>query len=380
MFRRFGASSSIVTGTTWCFNLSPMNIRWSRQALVCLGLLAGCGRPATPPQPPASVPRSVQVIPVELRPFEQIITVVGSLAAREEAMIAAQVAGQIEQCRVELGDVVTNGQEMVLIDTSAYEARLKEAEANLDRTRAAADNAKRDLERTRQLQRDKIASISALEQAEAMATQTAADTKAFEAALAVTRLDLERSRVRAPFTGAVAARLASAGDYVGVGVPIVRLVQMDPLRLRLDVPERDAALMAVGQTVRVITEGDTNRVTGQLARLAPSIRDADRMLAVEADVPNPGHLRAGLFARAQIVIDPAQPALCVPAGAIVTFAGLEKVVLVKEGKAMERTVITGRREGNWVEIRSGLKKGDAVVTEPAGLRTGQPLTIDAKAR
>ena len=295
-------------------------------------------------------------------------------------MIAAQVAGQIEQCRVELGDMVTNSQEMVLIDTAAYEARLKEAAANLDRTQAAAASAKRDLERVRQLQRDQIASISALDQAEAMATQTAADTKAFEAALAVAKLDLERSRVRAPFAGAVAARLASAGDYVGVGTPIVRLVQMDPLRLRLDVPERDAGLVAVGQSVRVITEGDTNRVAGQLARLAPSIRETDRMLAVEADVPNPGGLRAGLFARAEIVINPAEPALCVPVGSLITFAGLEKVVLVKDGKAIERTVTTGRRDGNWVEVRSGLNKGDAVVTEPAGLRTGQPLTIDAKAR
>jgi len=383
MFERLGASSFHRYRNDVVLYLSPMRIRWSRQApwaLVFMGLLAGCGRPATPPHGSASAPRSVQVVAADLRPFEQTLTVVGSLAAREEATIAAQVAGQIEQCRIELGDVVTNGQEIVLIDTAAYEARLKETEANLDRARAAAASAQRDLERVRQLQQEKIASISALDQAQAAATQTAADTKASEAALAVSKLDLERSRVRAPFAGAVAARLASAGDYVGVGAPIVRLVQMDPLRLRLDVPERDAALVAVGQTVRVITEGDTNRVSGLLARLAPSIRDTDRMLAVEADVPNPGHMRAGLFARAQIVIDPAQPALCVPSGTIVTFAGLEKVVLIKDGKALERTVTTGRREGNWVEIRSGLNKGDAVVTEPAGLRTGQPLTIDAKAR
>jgi len=357
--------------------------RWRGQAggaLAALALLAGCGRPAATNPPQDTAPRPVQTIPVELRPFERALTVVGSLAAREEAVVAAQVAGQIEQCRVDLGDPVTNGQEMILIDTAAYEARLRQAQANLNRARAAAENAQSDLKRVRQLQAEKIASISDLDAAQASAVQTEADAMAAEAALAVAKLDLQRSHVKAAFSGTVAARITSVGDYVGVGAPMVRLVQTDPLRLKLDVPERDAARVEAGQTVRITTEGDTRAVTGQLTRLAPSIRASDRMLAVEADVPNPGHLRAGLFARAQIVVNPAEPALCVPAAAIVTFAGLEKVIVAQEGKAVERTITTGRRNGDWVEVLSGLAKGDAVVTEPAGLRTGQPLMLDAKAR
>jgi RND family efflux transporter MFP subunit len=349
-------------------------------AFLCLALLAGCGKADKPTGPRDMSARAVRTTTAGMQPLERSLVVVGSLAAREEAVIAAQVAGQIEQCRVELGDLVTNGQEIALIDTAAYEARLRQVQANLERARVAADTAKRDLERVRRLQQENIASIAALDEAEAAASQNEADAKAADAELAVARLDLERSRVKAPFDGAIAARLASAGDYVGVGAPFVRLVQINPLRLQLDVPERESGQMQVGQTVRVTAEGHSGIVTGKLARLAPSIRASDRMLAVEADVPNPGNLRAGLFARATIVINPEEPALCVPAGALTTFAGLAKVVLVQEGKAVERTVTTGRRQGTWVEILSGLAKGDTVVLEPAGLRTGQPLTLDAKAR
>ena len=345
-----------------------------------LVVLAGCGRSEKNPHPGDPTPHTVQVASAIRQPLERSLVVVGSFAAREEAVVAAQVAGQIEQCRVDLGSVVTNGQELALIDTAAHEARQQQATANLDRAQAAAANALRDLDRVRQLQRERIASTAALDAAEATATQTAADIKSAEAALAVAKLDLERSRVKAPFPGSIASRLVSTGDYVGVGAPIARLVETDVLRLKLDVPERNAGQVSAGQTVRVLLESSTNVVTGTLSRVAPAIREADRMLAVEADIPNPGHLRAGSFARAEIVVNPDEPALCVPESALTSFAGLDKVVCLKDGKAEERTVKLGRRAGGWVEIVAGLSTDEAVVLKPAGLRTGQPLTLDAKAR
>jgi RND family efflux transporter MFP subunit len=178
----------------------------------------------------------------------------------------------------------------------------------------------------------------------------------------------------------VAQRLASAGDYASVGAPIFRLVQTDPLRLRLEVPERDVPAVRPGQTVRLTAEGDTNVHTGQLARLAPAIRESDRMLLVEADVPNPGTLRVGSFVRAQIAVKAADPAVVIPRAALLNFAGIEKVILVQDGKAVERRVTTGQHGEDWVEVVAGLEPGEAVVLKPAGLRTGQPLTCDAEAR
>jgi len=344
-------------------------------------LLVSCGKPADARSGHGTpAPKSVQVARAEPRPMERALQVVGTLAARDEATVAAQVSGQIEKLHVDLGDTVTKGQELVSIDTTSYEALVRQSAANLARANASAANAVRNLKRAEDLQKEKISSASDLDQAVADAGRTQADVKAAEATDAIARLNLERSLVRAPFDGAIAQRLVTVGDYASVGMPIMRLVNINPLRLQLEVPERESIAVRPGQEVRLSVEGDTNIYTGHLCRIAPAIRASDRMLQVEADVPNPGTLRAGLFARAQIIVDKSNESLSVPTNAIVVFAGLEKVVTIEDGKAVEKTVTTGRRGADWIEILSGLKAGENVVLNPAGIRTGQPLTTDAKAR
>jgi len=311
--------------------------------------------------------------------MERTVQVVGTLLAHDEATVAAQVAKQLETSHVDVGDRVIASQELTLIDTTAYEAFARQSAANLAKAVASATNAAQNLKRVQDLQKEKIASTSELDQAVAEAGKGQADVKAAEAADAIARLNLERSRVKAPFAGAIAQRIATVGDYVAVGAPIVRLVKTDPLRLRLEVPERESLAVRVGQRVRVTVEGDPNVFTGSVARIAPAIRETDRMLQVEADVPNPGLLRVGLFARAQIVVNEREEGLSVPANALIVFAGIEKIVVVKEGKAAEKTVTTGRRGADWVELVSGVVAGETVVLDPAGLRTGQPVIIESSA-
>ena len=171
----------------------------------------------------------------------------------------------------------------------------------------------------------------------------------------------------------VQSRVAGVGEFQQSGTPVVTLVRTDPLRLRLEVAERDAADVRIGQALRLRVEGHTNLITGKIARLSPAISEQSRMLIVEADIPNDGVLRAGQFVRAEIVTQERDTALAVPAAAIVAFAGLEKVVTIAEGKAVEKTVTTGRRGGDWVEIITGLKPGETVVLTPGNLRTGQPV-------
>ncbi|MGC3957056.1 MAG: efflux RND transporter periplasmic adaptor subunit [Verrucomicrobiota bacterium] len=346
-------------------------------ALGSITLLTSCGKGRAPQSgaPKESAPREVRVARTTFRPMERTLQVVGTLAAQNEATVAAQVAGQLEKNLVDLGDRVQAGQELALIDTTSYTALASASAANLTRANASAANAAQNLKRAEDLQRENIASTSDLEAAVAEAARTRAEVKAAEANDAVARLAVDRSRVKAPFTGIIAERLASPGDYLAIGTPIVRLVQTDPLRLRLEVPERDAVVVRVGQNVRILLEGDTNNYSGQLNRIAPAIRADNRMLPVEADVPNPGGLRAGLFVRAQIVITAPKETLSVPTKAIVTFAGLEKVVAIKDGKAAEKTVTTGRRDSDWVEILSGLDTGETIILDPAGIRTGQSVVV-----
>ena len=166
------------------------------------------------------------------------------------------------------------------------------------------------------------------------------------------------------------------GEYLAAGAPVVGLVRIHPLRLRVAVPERDAPSVRVGQAVRVRLEGDPAEHAGRVVRLSPSIQEQNRTLIVEAEVANPGgRLRPGAFARAEIVVEADRTAVLVPASAVVTFAGLEKVFVVKDGQAVEQRIRTGRRSGDRVEILEGVAAGEPVVVDPGNLVGGTPVTV-----
>ena len=134
--------------------------------------------------------------------------------------------------------------------------------------------------------------------------------------------------------------------------------------------------MRAGQTVRVRVEGDATDHAGRVVRLSPAITEDSRTLAVEVEVPNrAGRLRPGAFATADIVVDVAEMAVIVPASAIVTFAGIDKVVTIENGKALEKRVELGRREGDRVEVVEGLRAGERVVVEPGNLVSGDRVEV-----
>ena len=348
--------------------------------------------------------------------MERTVPATGTLAAQESATLSTKVSGRIQRLEIDIGSVVRTGDLIAQIDPRDFELQVQQATAALAEARAAVglplegeqeqvdpegissvkqakavlEEAAKNLERTRNLTRSQIASASELDAAEAahkvaLTRYEAAleDARARMAAVAQRRAELEIARkqlsdsaVLAPFAGAIQARRASIGEYVSAGTPIAMLVKTDPLRLRLEVPEREALLVRAGQEVRLKVEGDTNTFSGTIARLSPALDETNRMLLVEADVPNPGSLRAGLFARdAEIVINKGDDSLSVPTSALVTFAGIEKVVTIEEGKAVEKNVVTGRRGPGWVEIVSGVGAGTQVILDAAGLRNGQPVTV-----
>jgi len=176
------------------------------------------------------------------------------------------------------------------------------------------------------------------------------------------RLDAE---IRAPFAGCVEQRFVAPGTYVQVSEPIATLVRTDPLRFRAGVPERQAARLQENQAATIHVEGLETPLQGQVSRISPALDLSNRTLTVEIDVPNPSsRLRAGVFAEAAVVVDPEARSLAVPRDTLRDFAGVEKVWIVQDGKASEQVITTGRRDGDWVEILSGLAAGDRVVRQP----------------
>jgi RND family efflux transporter MFP subunit len=192
--------------------------------------------------------------------------------------------------------------------------------------------------------------------------------------LALAKQQLEDTVVYSPLDGVVQEKKTSAGEYLAAGAPIVNVVRIDPLRLRVEVPERESHGVKMGQSVRVTVEGDPESYLGYIKRLSPTISEQNRVLSVEADVRNNGRLRPGAFVKAEIVTNQTNTAVTVPPNALVTFAGIDKVIIVENGQALEKTVTVGRRGSDWVEIKVGVNVGQAVIIDPGNLQSGQSVT------
>src|SRR6185369_7745008 len=133
--------------------------------------------------------------------------------------------------------------------------------------------------------------------------------------LALARQQLADTAIISPFDGVVQEKKASIGEFLAASAPVVTIVRMNPLRLRAEVPERDAKNVRAGQRVTITVEGNAGTYSGNIVRLSPTITEQNRMLMVEAEVTNDGHLRPGSFARANIVTDTMNSSAAVPKSA-----------------------------------------------------------------
>lgn len=399
------------------------NRSWPRHAaalLLALAVLACAPAPvgsASPaPQTSPAAAREVHTRRATLARWERSVRVSGELAAYEQATLSAKVPGRLAPIAFDLGTRVARGDVIARVDPRDYELRVAQALAALQAARArlglAADgdddtvapdetaivrgaraelaDARRERERAIELRSGGAGAQAAVDAAETrVLSADSALQNALEevqnrratlaqrrAELELARQQLEDAQVRAPFDGVVAARLAGTGDYLAAGAPIARVIRFDPLRLRLEVPEREAAGIATGQTVRVLLEGAAQPATGTLVRIAPELGLRSRTLVVEAELANgDGALRPGSFARAEIVTDADARALTVPAAALVRFAGIDKVLVVANGKTIEKRVTIGRIEAERVEILGGLADGDEVVLAPGNLTGGSAVRV-----
>jgi RND family efflux transporter MFP subunit len=359
--------------------------------------------------------RQVKTARVEEMPFGETVTANGTLAAYDQSTASAKVAGRLSAISVDLGSVVRRGQMVAQVEVNDYKLRVQQAEAALAQARARVglspdgkddavnpeqtgtvrqasavlDEAKVSRDRAAKLVQQGIVARSEFDTVDATykvavsryqdAIEEIRNRQALvsqrRSELALARQQLGDTAVYAPLDGIVQQKRASVGEYLAAGAPVVDIVRMNPLRLQAEVPERDAGTVRSGQNVRVTVEGDANVYVGQIKRLSPVITAQNRMLMVEADVQNDGRLRPGSFAKAEIVTNDAKMAVTVPNSSIVTFAGIEKVIVVQNGKALEKPVTTGRRNGDWTEIVAGVNLGDQVIVDPGNLQSGMLVEV-----
>ena len=401
-------AQGIIVGSTL------MHRRLLLLALACAACAPGAPSPAAAPQGSAAASqlRDVRTAPAREEAWESTLRMSGELVAFEQATLSTKVAGRLERLDVDLGSEVAKGALLARIDAHDYELRVAQAEAALAAARArlglplsdadgkdevdpesvaivrsaraALDDALREEQRQTEMLRTQVGTQASLDNARS-ATLIAqgklqdaleevqnrrAQVLQRRADLALARSQLADTQVLAPFDGAVVARLAGTGDYLAAGAPLARLVRVDPLRLRLDVPEQAAAGIRAGQALRAELE-DGTKVEGKVARISPELGARNRTLAVEGELANQERrLRPGSFAHVEIVLDGSARTLVVPPEALVRFAGLDKVFEIVDGKALERRVRVGRVEAARVEILEGLKPGAELVLAPGNLQSG----------
>ncbi len=337
-----------------------------------LVLLVACSRgPEPPPTTQVGAARlRVRVAKVQERTLSGTRSFPGVLQPWEHATLGARVAGHLATIRVDRGSKVKKGETLAKISIPGLtesqlhaDAQLKSAEADLSLARDMESRATKVA--TANPEAIAAAEVAALSE-KAHAATARADAARAEKERA--RAQLDDATLQAPFDGVVLARLADPGAVLAVGAKVLEIAALDPLRLAIDVPERDASRLRVGQPADVLlpTAGD-RRVQAKVARFAAALDPATHTLRAEIDVPNhDGSIVSGLEARTSVDFG-AHSGLTIPSEAVIVEGGGAAVFVAVGGRAQRRSITVTNDDGRDAEIGSGLKAGEEVLLSARGL-------------
>lgn len=315
------------------------------------GLLGGSAQAAgAGGMPPGGMPpMPVDVDTARRGTVVDAVRVTGRIEAVSAVDLRPDEQGRVVGLLFEEGQAVDSGTPLIRIDASLLRAQAERAAAD-------RDLARQQLERVRRLRADNAASPADLEQAEATA-------RSAEAALAVLQLQVERSTVRAPFSGVIGQRFVSAGDYVTTNSRLLTIQTTDPQRAVIEVPERYASRLRRGQGVEFTVASQPGRTFRAVVDfIDPVVQPTSRTIVVKARAPNPGQqLRAGMFIEARLATATRAGAIVVPEDAVQPLRTANIVWAVVDGKASRRVVELGARSQGVVEVLTGVRAGEQIV-------------------
>lgn len=313
-----------------------------------------------------ATPTPVPVLSVQYGDAAQAETRFPALiAARRESALGFPAGGQIAHLHVDVGDRVEAGQSLAVLDTRALEAQRQAARADLAAAQADARLATVTLDRQRQLVAQGHVSAQALDEASARAAAASARIDAAAAAEAALAVQIELSRLQAPYAGIVTARHFDDGASVSPGVPVLTLVEAGVLEVRVGLPARDAARLDPGGAYQVeLASGETVTVT---LRAVTGVIDArDRSVSAVFDVPDAAQVSAGVMARLVLPYQLEERGFWAPVAALSEGRrGLWSVyALVADGDAFllePRPVEILHTERDQVFLRGAVQTGEQIL-------------------
>ena len=391
------------------FYCSPKKLLASGVVLSTLLALPSCSRSVAGSRADSASDARVQVraVPVTVKELHRNIESVGSLFALEEVTVSAEVEGKVDEVVADVGDRVERGQPLVNVSTIELKLALdqqralyQQARARLGITeesddlrnvldaaevkKAAADlkEAEEAYKRAEQLLEKKLIPRQDFDQTDArahaaraaydLAIQSVRNLRAqlsqYKAAAELAEKKLRDAVIRAPFKGQVKERVVSPGQYLKVQTPVMVIVSMDPLRVRLKIPETMAGWIQIGDRIQVSVEAYPDRTfSGKLSRINPAVDPQSRTFEVEALLENPeGLLKPGFFVKARIPSGKVDSVMAVPQEGLQYSFGIYKVCLIEGDVLKETEVKVGDLSGEQIEIISGIKAGDTIAVPVKG--------------
>ena len=328
--------------------------RTSAAVVVLAVALAGCGKKQDAPPPGAGGGMVVQVVavPATQRPVSESISLVGSIAPNEMVDVKSEVDGLVTTINFAEGGRVEKDQLLVALDQTRFVAQLSEAEANLKLARTSFD-------RTKQLYTDKLISQQEYDQSSAVYA-------ANEAGVDLRRRELKNAKILAPFGGIAAARLVSPGQVISRSTPLTTVVDIDTVKVEVNVPERYLGQLKNGQKIAFkVAAFPKDEFTGEVFFISPQLEAATRTALIKARIENlGGKLRGGMFANLDLSLQLRELALLVPETAIINNVDVTMVfAIATNGTAVMKPVKIGLRIAGRAEVLSGLSPGEMVVVE-----------------
>jgi multidrug efflux system membrane fusion protein len=347
--------------------------------LVAAALGSACGGGNDPaagrPQRPAL---RVRVAPVAVQDVVYEIKSLGQIEAQDMVQVTAQVEGVATDVRFREGDRVGPGTVLLRIDPDRYRLEAQSAQATLEQSRAEQDRAGADLRRREALAQNDLLSVEELNRSRSDSTRLTASVEVTQAALGIAQQNLARSEVRPQVSGVIDTRTVDTGQFVKMGTVLATIVDSTHLRLRFRVSEAESLRATVGGSVtfRVGPLGPRD-FTARIYHVGRIADSTTRQVEVLGWVDNPGELKPGFFAEVTLAGERREHALVVPESAIQASEQGFVTYVVEGGAARLRPIQLGLRTGTGiVEILSGLKPGETVVTEGSDrLADGIPVEI-----
>lgn len=331
---------------------------------LCAVLLTSCA------QEDAAGPRERPAVTVEV---EQVLTMdladtvrgFGSLRAMEQVVLRPEVAARIVGVHFEEGREVEAGTLLFELDVEKLAQQRQAGAAALRAAEIRVADAERQLQRQQELRRRELSSEEALDQARTERESATAERDRLRAELALIDVQLADTRIEAPFAGALSERRVDRGAYVAVGEALATLYQLAPLEVSFSLPERHLRRLALGQAVTIRTVADPDAsYEGEITFISPSVDEASRTLQIKAQVANDDRaLRPGSFVSAEVTLARLSGRPVLSAESLVATRQGYRVFVVDGERARARDVETGLRQGNVVEIVSGVEPGERVVRQ-----------------